>query len=427
MNFQARLQEIRQGFHPTFWVANGMELFERLAYYGQATVLSIFLRDHLHFSEIETGQLSSIFGGLLWLLPIVAGTLADKFGFRKSFSIAFAGLAIGYFLIGSTGMSAFAPIYKGLPLYGVLVVILIFTAFGGAFIKPSVLGTVAVTAKPEVRSFGYAIYYWLVNIGGALGPAVAFFVRDTIGIEFVYVVSAVSCLLMLIVNFIFYKEVKDAAYEVSESLATKMKNLVVVLGNFKFMIFLLIFSLYWIAFWQIYIIVPFYIKDYISADAPYELIQSTGAWGIILFQLIVNHLTKRLSTRTAIVAGFAVSSLCWLVIAMDHSIAVTVAGLFVFSIGEMTLAPRYYEYISDIAPKGQQGLFQGYAFLPVAIAWAAGGNIGGWLYTAYARETHNPNMIWFILFGIGLAATVLMVIYNFVVEKQEAAAAQAQP
>jgi len=47
-----------------------------------------------------------------------------------------------------------------------------------------------------------------------------------------------------------------------------------------------------------------------------------------------------------------------------------------WSIGEMIQAPRYYELISDLAPKGQQALFQGYAFLPIAIAWAIGGTFG---------------------------------------------------
>ncbi|MCZ7615171.1 MAG: hypothetical protein M5T52_16935 [Ignavibacteriaceae bacterium] len=75
--------QLKAGFQPSFWVANGMELFERLAYYGQATILSVFLRDHLRFDEVEAGQLSSIFGGLIYFLPIFAGALADKFGFKK--------------------------------------------------------------------------------------------------------------------------------------------------------------------------------------------------------------------------------------------------------------------------------------------------------------------------------------------------------
>ena len=417
MNIAEGMNKLREGFHPTFWIANGMELFERLAYYGQATVLSIFLRDHLHFTEIESGQLSSIFGGLIYALPILGGTLADKFGFRRAFSLAFLILAIGYFLIGSTGMQAFAGIYDGLPLYWTLVVILVFTAFGGSFIKPAVLGTVAVTTRADTKSLGYAIYYWLVNIGAAAGPAIAYFVRDSVGIEFVYLVSAISCALMFFVNISFYKEVKDEAGTETASLGEKLKNLVVVLRNGRFMVFLLIFSLFWIMFWQIFIIVPYYVTDYISSDAPFEIIQSAGAWGIITLQLVINRLTKNVSPQTAIVAGFAVSSCSWLLIALSPSIWMIVAGIVAFSIGEMTQAPRYYEYISDLAPKGQQGLFQGYAFLPIAIAWAVGGTFGGWIYTTYAREAGNPDTIWFILFGIGVLATLLMWGYNVVVAK----------
>jgi POT family proton-dependent oligopeptide transporter len=419
LSLSERVQEIRTGFHPTFWVANGMELFERLAYYGQQAVLSIYLRNRLNFSEIEAGQLSSVFGGLLYFLPVFAGTLADKFGFRRAFFIAFSMLAIGYFLVGSTGMDAFAELYEGLPLYWVLVVFLIFTAIGGSFIKPSVLGTVAVTSTPGTKSLGFGVYYWIVNMGGALGPFVAFFVRDAFGIEFVYVVSAVSCGLMFFVNLAFYKEIAGDSKSTRESLGAKLKNLVVVLGNVKFMVFLLIFSLYWIMFWQIFIIVPFYITDFISTSAPFEIIESADAWGIVLLQLVVNRLTRQLSPRRAIVIGFAVSSFCWLVIALHPTVWTIIAGLVVFSIGEMTQAPRYYEYISNLAPKGQQGLFQGYAFLPIAIAWAVGGTFGGWLYTTYAKGGTSPTTVWFVLFGIGVLATFLMALYSRVVTLHE--------
>lgn len=404
------MTEIRTGFHRTFWVANVMELFERLAYYGQAAVLSIFLRDHLKFTEIESGQLSSIFGGLIYLLPIFAGTLADKFGFKTAFSIAFSILALGYFLIGWVGQQSFA----------VMAMILVFTAIGGSFIKPAVLGTVAATSKPETKSLGFAVYYWIVNIGGALGPLVAFLVRDSIGIQYVYMVSAISCALMLIVNLIMYQELKGLTKDTTESIGTKLKNMFFVLGNFKFMIFLLIFSLYWTMFWQIFIIVPYYIIDFIDKDAPFEIIQSADAWGIIALQLVVNRLTKHFSAQKAIIIGFAISSLCWLIIAIHPSIWTIIAGLVVFSIGEMTLAPRYYEYISDLAPKGQQGLFQGYAFLPVAIAWAIGGTFGGWLYVTFAKNSDAPNTVWYALTGIGILATVLMAIYNVVVSRKEA-------
>ena len=83
MDITSKLQDIKSGFHKTFWVANFMELFERLAYYGQQIVFMIYMRNDLGFSEAEAGQLSGIFGGLIYLLPILGGTLADKWGLEK--------------------------------------------------------------------------------------------------------------------------------------------------------------------------------------------------------------------------------------------------------------------------------------------------------------------------------------------------------
>lgn len=421
MALQERIQELKEGFHRSFWVANGMELFERLAYYGQQIVFMVYVRNKLGFTETQAGTLSGIFGGLIYLLPILGGTLADKWGFRRAFNIAFSILGLGYFLIGSVGMTAFAGIYAGLSTYWLLLAFLIFTAFGGSFIKPSVLGTVAVTSTEKTKSLGFAIYYWLVNAGAMIGPTIAYFVRDSFGNEFVYLVSSISCFAMLIVNLILYKDVQHEKNAVTESLGKKLTNLFVVLGNFKFMIFLLIYSLYWIIFWQEFIIVPYYITDYIGKEAPYEIVQSwAGAGAIILFQIPINWLTKNIPTRTAILSGFAVSSLIWIIIAIHPSIPTIAAGIVAFAIGEMIQAPRYYEYISEIAPKGQQGLYQGYAFLPIAIARFVGDPFGGWIYQT-SKASGNPSMVWYSMIAIGITGTVLMAIYNKVVARQEAA------
>ncbi len=419
MTTSFRFDTIRNGFHKTFWVANGMELFERLAYYGQQTILVIYLRDALGYTAQEVGNLSALFGGLIYLLPIVAGTIADKLGFRRAFSIAFLVLAIGYFLIGFVGMAPMAGFLGDPPSFWLMTALLVFTAIGGSFIKPSVLGTVAVTSTPDTKSLGFAFYYWIVNIGAALGPVIAFFVRDTIGIEYVYMVSAISCALMLMVNIAFYREVHDASQQVVESLGDKMRNLVLVLGNVRFIVFLLIFSLYWIVFWQIFILIPFYVNDFISPDAPYEIIMSSGAFGIIVLQLVINWLTRGWSPRRAILIGFAISSLLWLIVALHPTIWMMVIGILVFSVGEMMQAPRYYEYISTLAPPGQQGLFQGYAFLPIALARFVGDPIGAYLYSTYAHTSVGPQGVFLMVFGIGVLATVLMAVYNAVIPSGE--------
>jgi len=409
-----RLASLREGFHPSFWVANGMELFERLAYYGQQIVFVIYLRNNLGYSESEAGALSGVFGGMIYLLPVLAGTLADKWGFRRAFTIAFSTLAFGYFAIGSIGMGAFAWVYGGHASYSLLLAFLVITAFGGSFIKPSVLGTVAVTTTESTKSLGFAIYYWLVNVGAILGPTIATFVCN-FGNQYVYLVSALSCLAMVVVNLTLYREIRGNTPAETESLGRKLANLVVVLGNFRFMIFLLIYALYWIPFWQEFIIVPYYITDYIDKNAPYQLVQSWGgALAIFLFQLPVNRLTRKLPTPSAILLGFAVSSLIWVIIGIHPSIPMFFAGIAAFSIGEMIQAPRYYEYISTIAPPGQQGLFQGYAFLPIAISRFVGDPVGGWLYQT-SKAMGKPEYVWYALIATGVAAALLMWVYNMFV------------
>lgn len=412
------MQKLKTGFQHSFWVANGMELFERLAYYGQATILSVFLRDHLRFDEVQAGQLSSIFGGLIYFLPIFAGALADKFGFKKAFSFAFFVLAIGYFLIGSTGMTAFSNWYSDTNLFLVLTIILIFTAIGGSFIKPSVLGTVALTTTPETKSLGYAIYYWLVNIGAAIGPLLAYFVRDSFGIEFVYLVSAASCTLMFFTTLFIFKEPAAKAAEKREDIITVAKNLVTVVKNVKFMFFLMLFALYWIVFWEFFIVIPFYVSDYISPDAPIELLLSVGAWTIILLQIPINRFTKNIPTPSAIMIGFVFAALSWFLLYFSQIAGITVgigliiATIFIFSVGEQTQAPRFYEYLADLAPKGQAALFQGFAFLPIAIAWLVGGTFGGWLYQTFATTAKQPEMVFLVIGLVGVTGAILMWIYN---------------
>ncbi len=89
MSLSQRWQEVRTGFAPPFWIANGTELFERLAYYGLQAVLAIYLHERLRFSEEQTGLLQGVFGFVVWFLPIFGGALADRFGYRRILSLAY--------------------------------------------------------------------------------------------------------------------------------------------------------------------------------------------------------------------------------------------------------------------------------------------------------------------------------------------------
>ena len=414
LRFKERLREIRRGFEPAFWVANITELFERVAYYGQAAVLAIFLHESLHLSTEQTGTLMGVFGFAVWFLPILGGSLADRFGFRNSLAFAYLILAVGYFLMGSLTAMWMAPLRQALPLFWVVLLVLMIPALGPSVVKPVVAGTTARASSESVRSIGYSIYYTLVNIGGTLGPIVAFLVRRSLGIENVFRVSAFFVFLMFFATLVFYKEPSRSSERTVPTMIAALRNMLVVLSNLPFVVFLLIFSGFWIIFWQEFIALPLFIRGYVDPNAKIDLLLSVDPATVILFQIAVSYLTRRIPTFTAMTVGILISSFSWLILLLHASTAFVIAALFVLALGEITQSPRYYEYISRLAPPGQQGTYMGYAFLPIAIGYLIGGRLGGYLVHYFGDVLHRPEQMWWVVSAIGFATTLLMWIYNIV-------------
>ena len=415
-----RLTEIRDGFERPFWIANISEIFERLSYYGAFSSLAVYLQEKLNFSTEQTGTLTGIFGGMVWFLAIFGGAVADRLGFRRALSIAYLILAGAYFLIGSVGASWLAPIRAAVPLGLFVGVILILPALGISLVKPCVVGTTARASKENVRSIGYSIYYTMVNIGSAAGPYIAGYAHKHLGLEPVFRISALSVFAMFFFVLLFFREPKRAENEPAPSLSRTVKNFLVVLGNPRFMLFLLIFTGYWIVFWQQYISLPGYVHAYIDPNASVEWILATDAVAVIALTLLVNYLTRGIPAFRAIILGTLITSLSWLVVAVHPTVTACYVAIFVLAIGEIVHQPRYYEYISRLAPPGQQGTYMGFAFLPLGLGSLLGGWFGGKVMHHYAEINHHPAQAWYIITAVGILTALLLLIYDRVVKPSQA-------
>jgi POT family proton-dependent oligopeptide transporter len=407
-----RLREIRAGFESAFWIANFTELFERLAYYAQSAVLAIFLHEELHLTTQQTGTLMGVFGFAVWFLPILGGSLADRFGFRRSLAFAYLILTAGYFLMGSLTAEWMGPVRDRLPLYWLVFAVLMVPALGPSVVKPCVAGTIARASNESVRSIGYSIYYTVVNIGGMLGPIVAYLVRRSIGIENVFRVSALFVFLMFVFTVLFYKEPTRSGEQAVPSVAMALRNMFVVLGNVRLMVFLLIFSGFWVVYWQQYVALPLYIRGFVNPNAKIDLLLSVDPAAVILFQILVSYWTRKVPSVAAVTLGILIASFAWLIISVRATTPFVVAAIFVLAVGEMTQSARYYEYISRLAPAGQQGTYMGYAFLPIAIGYFIGGPLGGYLLHYYGDVLHRPQQMWWVISAIGFVTTLLMWIYD---------------
>ena len=421
MGLAQRFAEVREGFERSFWVANVSEIFERLAYYGSFASLANYLRETLNFPTQQTGTLTGIFGGMVWFLAIFGGAVADKLGFRRALSLAYLILTAAYFLLGSIGAPWLAPARNAVPLELFVGCILILPALGISLVKPSVVGTTARASQENVRSLGYSIYYTMVNIGGAAGPLAASLARRHLGAGKIFYIAAAVVFVMFFLVVTLFREPKRSDDVPKPSVGETLRNFVTVMRNPKFMIFLLIFTGYWIVFWQQWIVMPVYLHEYVNRDIDVELVLVTDSILVIACTILVNYLLRKVAAFSAIVLGTLVSSLCWLVLVWRPSMWGAVAAIVVLAIGEMIQQPRYYEYISTLAPPGQQGTYMGFAFLPLGIGSLIGGWFGGKMLHYFGEQMGKPEYAWYTIVFVGLVTTMLLWIYDRIVRPVEKA------
>jgi proton-dependent oligopeptide transporter, POT family len=422
MSLAQRIDEVREGFERSFWVANGSEIFERLAYYGSFASLANYLRETLNFPTQQTGTLTGIFGGMVWFLAIFGGAVADKLGFRRALSLAYLILTAAYFLLGSIGSPWLAPVRNAVPLELFVGCILILPALGIALVKPSVVGTTARASKENVRSLGYSIYYTMVNIGGASGPLAASLARRHLGAGRIFLIASAVVLVMFFLVVLFFRQPKQSEDVPVPSVSQTLGNFLKVLGNAKFMIFLVIFTGYWIVFWQQWIVMPVYLHEYVNKDIDVELVLVTDGIVVITCTILVNYLTRKIPAFHAIILGTLITGLSWLILALHPTLWGAVGAIVVLAIGEMVHQPRYYEYISRLAPPGQQGTYMGFAFLPVGIGSLIGGWFGGKVLHYFGEESGKPQYAWYAITLVGLLTALLLWVYDRIVRPPEKAA-----
>ena len=165
-------------------------------------------------------------------------------------------------------------------------------------------------------------------------------------------------------------------------------------------------------FWQQYTSLPRYIHGFINPHADVEIILVVDGLTVICLTLAVNFLTRKIPAFPAVILGTVITSLSWLILAFWPALWGARFSLFILALGEIIQAPRYYEYISRLAPPGRQGTYMGFAFMPIGIGSLIGGPFGGFLLHHFGEVQHQPRVMWFWITGIGLATAAALWVYD---------------
>ena len=414
---------ILRTFPRSFWIANVMELFERGAYYGMNSVLAIYLSDSINegglgFSEQSIGFLQGLIYALTYIVPIVGGALADRYGYRRMLLVAFSFLSVGYFLTGQ------------MSTYGAVFASLLVMATGSGLFKPIISGTIARLTTEENSGFGFGIYYWMINLGAFLAPLLVSILKG-FSWSYVFVASSAYCALMLLPTLTIFRDPPKP--EDTKTLNQVLKGAAMVLGDARFMLMIFVYSGFWILYFQNFGSVLWFLRDFVNTepvdsffgglgiplrfDAEHVTVINAGT--IILLQVFVSRIVKNIRPLPTMVSGILLGSLGFVCLAFASNVWIFIIGIAVFSIGEMTAHPKYYSYVGLVAPPDKKAVYMGYAFLYGVVGSLVGSNLGGALYetllkplvghTGVEQELRN---FWLLFAALGLLAMSGLVVYN---------------
>jgi POT family proton-dependent oligopeptide transporter len=412
-----------KSFSRNFWIVIIMEFFERGSYYGVMSVLSVYLvlnvaEGGLGFSKESVGVINSVTRPLLYFLPILSGAIAERFGYKKTLLFAFVIMSLGYFL---TSLAT---------AYSLVFMSLLFMTLGAGFFKPIISGTIARNTDESNSSLGFGIYYWSINLGAFIFPLILVPYLKNISWSLIFVMAAVGTGWLIFLNLFAYKEPEKP--QSTKSIFDTLKSMVLVLKDFRFIIMIVIYSGFWILYFQMFDTVLWYLKDYMDMTPVNNLVNGflglfinnpnwkfdaehvtvINALTIILLQLVVSNIVKNKKALPTMIVGITMGTIGMAMLAISTHAWVFMAGMIVFSVGEMTTHPKFISYIGLIAPEDKKALYLGYSFLYGVIGSGIGGVLGANLYVHFVDKLKTPSVLWLIFSGIGVVTIIGLILYN---------------
>lgn len=383
-----------KSFSLTFWIVILFEFFERGAYYGVMSIFSVYLTNELGFSKGEVGVIKGTIQPLLYFLPILSGAVADRMGYRKTIFVAFSLLGLGYFLTAQS--TQYLSVFASLVVMGI----------GAGTFKPVISGTIAKLTNEENSSLGFGIYYWSINFGAFLFPMFIVPWLKKMDSSYVLLAASIATAGMLIPAFFFFKnkelEATNPEMSLIESIKGIFEKIRIVMMDWRFILFIFIYSWFWILYFQMYDSVLWYMSDFVNAEVLNDFVRKylgfalgndwkfdvehvtvINALSIIILQLGVSNVVKKWKPMPTIITGVTFGTLGMAILAISSNIWVFLAGIIIFTFGEMVAHPKFIAYLGNIAPQDKKATYMGFGFLYGVFGSFIGGFLGAKLYVVF--------------------------------------------
>lgn len=350
------------GLPRPFWVLFAGTLLNRMGGFV-VMFLAIYLTDARGLTAARAGFIISAYGlGAVAAGPI-GGTVSDRIGRRATLVTSLIAGGICMMLFGRVTGAA-------------LIAMAVLTGLLYEMYRPVVSATIADVVGPDDRARAYSLNYWAVNLGASIAPLLG------------SAIAARSYFLMFAIDGL-----TTAAYGVMLLLALPETRPLEphgdgpshpfpILRDRPFLLLcLLTFGLH-LVFFQFFVGLPVDLRAHGVSTRQYGALVAINPILVVLFQIPAGELIAgRSRTRVLALASLLVG-LGFGFMALPGSRLAYVAGIVLFTSGEILFAPASVAVVADMAPPSMRGRYQGAFALAYTTAFAAAPALGGLVMTA---------------------------------------------
>jgi proton-dependent oligopeptide transporter, POT family len=397
-----------------FWIVGGMEMVERLAYYGVRAVATLYATrpestGGLGVTMATYGTLLLCWNLLQSLVPVFTGGLSDRYGYKQTIFASTILKCLGYLVM------AWFHSYPGFFAGAMLL------AIGTAIFKPGVQGTLVKATNRRNSSMAWGIFYQTVNIGGWIGPLIALQMRH-LDWKYVFYINA-ACICCNFLLLLTYREPgieerlarRQRIREGKETQRNLVLDALVELKKPHLFLYLLIFSVWWLMFPMLWDVLPKYVEDWVDTRPMVNFLfgadgTQSGFWHFI-FGMDQNGLAiepegivninaglimitcflfaavgaKMRATTTLLVGTFFITA-ALAIFGATNLVGFAVLAMVVFSVGEMLASPKFSEFLGNIAPPDKKAMWIGFSHVPILVGWTIEGKLGPQLYHIFSAK-----------------------------------------
>lgn len=353
--------------------------------------LVLYLTKEQGWSAPRAGLALAIYGAGSILAAPLAGRLSDRIGPLPimRWSLVAAGILLVAF-----------PFVTGFP--AIIAVTLAWALATEAF-RPANLALIADIVTPEQRKPAYALTRLAINLGMSIGPAAAGFIASK-SFTLIFFIDGLTTLAAALV--LFFTPIRSVHHVREAHSAGPLAQLrrVLVLDDRPFLFFLGALFLTGVVFFQHEGALPlFLVNDLGLSTAFYGLLFTINTVMIVFMEVPLNAATAHWPHRTALALGAFLFAAGSGVFVFATGPVIIIAGIVIWTFGEMMLFPQASAYVADIAPPHRRGEYMGAYSLSFSLAFA----IAPWAGTTVFSEL-GAAFLWTSIFLVGCLSALMM-------------------